>query len=142
MKNTYRYFEDRLEDQINWYDKNAIKYKKYHNMTEITTILMSTSIPFLAGFIGINRDLLILVFSILGFAITLLTSISSFLKFHEKWQEYRTTAETLKHEKFLFEYSSGVYKDIENPEQLLVERVESLISSENSNWVRRIKTKI
>ena len=63
------------------------------------------------------------------------TGVSSIYKFHENWIEYRTTAETLKHELYLFETKSPPY-DKENAFQELVQRVESLISKEHTQWLR------
>jgi hypothetical protein len=52
---------------------------------------------------------------------------------NEKWIEYRTTTETLKHEKYLYFTNSLPYAN-DDTFVLLVERVERLISKENSRW--------
>ncbi|HFC76762.1 MAG TPA: DUF4231 domain-containing protein, partial [Candidatus Moranbacteria bacterium] len=46
--------------------------------------------------------------------------------------------ESLKHEKYLFLTKSEPY-DIDEPFKLLVQRVESLISKENTNWSNYMK---
>ena len=53
-------------------------------------------------------------------------------QYQENWTNYRTTAESLKHEKFLFLAKAGPYADAADPRATLAERVEALISQENS----------
>ena len=55
-----------------------------------------------------------------------------------QWIEYRSTCESLKHEKFLFLSGAEPYCE-ENSYHLLVQRVEGLISKENSEWFRYTK---
>ena len=64
------------------------------------------------------------------------------MKFQEKWSEYRTTSETLKHEKYLYETKSGPY-DNERTDNFksFVVRIENLISKENSSWSQYINKK-
>lgn len=56
-------------------------------------------------------------------------------KFQENWINYRTVSETLKKEKYFYDAGIGGYDETENAEALFVERVESMISRENSLWV-------
>jgi len=72
--------------------------------------------------------------AILGAVIVICSSFSKLGKFHENWLQYRETCELLKHEKYLFLTGTTPYEG--QPLQLLVERVESIISSENINWSR------
>jgi Protein of unknown function (DUF4231) len=48
--------------------------------------------------------------------------------------DYRSSAEALKHEKYLFLASAGPYAAAENPRALLAERVESMVSQEHAKW--------
>jgi hypothetical protein len=54
------------------------------------------------------------------------------------WIDYRSTAEQLKHEKYLFLAGSGPYRDLELDEALkrLAERVEERVSTEHAKWVQ------
>ena len=56
-------------------------------------------------------------------------------KFQELWISYRTIAETLKKEEHFYRARIGDYQDVDDTEALFVERVESLISRENTLWV-------
>jgi hypothetical protein len=67
--------------------------------------------------------------------------ISNFGKFEEKWQNYRTTCELLKKEQYYFKSRINDYKTAEFPEELFVERIESLISVEHTKWAAIEKEK-
>jgi hypothetical protein len=56
-------------------------------------------------------------------------------QYHANWIAYRSTAEALKHEKYLHLAGAGPYADVANPEALLAERVEGLVSQEHAKWV-------
>jgi Protein of unknown function (DUF4231) len=55
-------------------------------------------------------------------------------QYHQNWITYRSTAEALKHEKYLFLSMAGSYAASENAKALLAERVESLVSLEHARW--------
>jgi len=75
----------------------------------------------------------------LGLLITFITGVVTLYKFQENWIEYRTTCESLRHEKFLFLTQGDPY-DIEDSFKLLVQRVENLISRENTQWAQYIQS--
>jgi Protein of unknown function (DUF4231) len=51
------------------------------------------------------------------------------------WLDYRSTAEALKHAKFLFLAGAGACADVDDRRARLAERIEELIASEHSRWV-------
>jgi|SRR5215204_6070329 len=57
------------------------------------------------------------------------------------WTSYRSTAEHLKHEKYLFLASSGPYRNLNTDDALkrLAERVEEQVSTEHAKWVSDTK---
>ncbi len=75
-----------------------------------------------------------IVISILGLVVAFCTGLLSLNKYQENWVNYRTTAEDLKKEKYMFITQSPPYQYEEDSFQILVQRVESLISKENSGW--------
>ncbi|MEM9273347.1 MAG: DUF4231 domain-containing protein [Cyanobacteria bacterium P01_F01_bin.143] len=125
------YLSDRLEDQIRWYSKKSQYNQKYYKRLRLTEIVSAAVIPFLAGMQDFSYSKLII--GILGVVIAISAAASSLYKFQENWIQYRTTAETLKHEKYLYLTKSPPY-DGEAPLKALVERIESLISKENTQW--------
>lgn len=128
------YIEKRLDDQITWYDKKSQWNQKRFKTLRILEIIIASSIPVLAvaskESIGFRYATIIL-----SALITVIISIQSLYKFHEDWIEYRMIAETLKHEKYLYKTKTGIYNAGEvTTLNLLVERIESIISHENINW--------
>ena len=71
----------------------------------------------------------------LGVLLAVFTAMTSLYKYQENWINYRTTCETLRKEIHFYRAGSGDYRDSEDREALFVERVESLISRENTMWL-------
>ncbi|AXT59670.1 DUF4231 domain-containing protein [Aquimarina sp. AD10] len=128
------YLKERVEVQIRWYDKKSAKNKKLHFTIQGCVIVFSSLIPFFSGFSKNGPDYINYVIGSLGMLVAILAGISALVKYHEKWVKYRTTSESLKHEKFMYLTRSGHYKDEKNYFNVFVGRVEALISSENSTW--------
>ena len=82
-----------------------------------------------------------LTVALLGALIAVISTIISLNQFQENWIEYRTTCESLRHEKFLYLTKAEPYNN-EEPFGLFVQRVESLISKENSSWSQYTKSSI
>jgi len=72
---------------------------------------------------------------VMSIVIGIIAGILIAFKFHEKWIQYRTTCENLKHEKYLFTTNAGIYSQEQNF-STFVERVEFIISKENSDWTQ------
>jgi hypothetical protein len=133
------YLETRLNDQIDWYDRKSSQNQKCFKRLQVATILASAAIPFLSGYIGgPSTFCLKICVGLLGLVVAAITAMLGVYKFHENWLEYRTTCETLKHEKYLFLTRSTPYAEDGNL-NLLVERVEGIISKENTAWNKYMK---
>ena len=138
------YLDLRLEDQINWYDMKSKFNQKMYKRLVLIEIVFSVSIPFFASYANDENPVIKIIIGIIGVSIALIAGIMNLYKFHENWIGYRTTSETLKHEKYLFLTKSGFYKEIESketPYNNLVKRIESIISKENTNWQQIINIK-
>lgn len=131
------YLKDRLEKQLAWYSKESQYNQKFYKRLRLAEIISAALIPFLSG-VGDKVPYNAWIIGVLGILIAVAAAASSLSKFHENWIQYRTTAEQLKHEKYLYLTSVKPY-DSENKYFLLVERVESLISKENSYWAQSVK---
>jgi len=79
-----------------------------------------------------------IIIGLLGLLVAIITAILGLYKFQENWIAYRTTCESLRHEKYLFLTECEPY-DGDAPFKLFVQRVESLISKENTKWSDNIK---
>lgn len=128
MAETNTAFE-RLQDQLSWYDNKSMENQKWYKRLKVAEIIAAAIIPFAAGFDGFG-----IFTGILGVFIVILIGIQSLNQYHDNWISYRSTAEQLKHEKYLWLSKAGLYKDANNPEVMLAERVESLISREHAKW--------
>lgn len=126
------YISSRVDNQINWYDQKSQTAQCWFKWLRSIEIISASAIPLIAGFAK-EPFPVTLVVGLLGALIAVISSLISLNQFQENWTEYRTTCESLKHEKFLFLTKAEPYHEKE-PYPLFVQRVESLISKENSAW--------
>lgn len=128
-----QYLKDRLENQIDWYDRRSVQNQEWFKRLQVISIIAAASIPFLTGYITETTVTLKIITGILGLLVAAVTAVLGLYKFQEHWLEYRTTCESLKHEKYLFLTRTDPY-NVEQAFPLLVQRIEGLISKENTNW--------
>ena len=130
--NEEEYLKNRLDDQIDWYDRKSSQNQKSYKRLQFILIISAASIPFISGFVD-DFYYLQYLFGAIGVLIAAITGILSLYKFQENWTSYRTTCESLRHEKYLYLTKTEPYRG-KNAFNLLVQRVEILISKENSSW--------
>lgn len=130
--NDEEYITSRVDDQIGWYDRKSQSAQCWFKWFRGAEIIAAAAIPLIAGFAA-DPFPVTLVVGILGASIAVISAAISLNQFQENWTEYRTTCESLKHEKFLYLTKAKPYHE-EEPFRLFVQRVESLISKENSAW--------
>ena len=114
-----------------------------HKRFKLLEIVSAVLIPFIAGMFTITPYSAWII-GILGIVVAVAAGADSLCKFQENWIQYRTTSETLTHEKYLYLTKSAHYSDFSKEEDAfinLVKRVESLISKENTQWANKSKTK-
>ena len=131
-----RYLKQRYECQVEWYDKKASRNKLYSQGFQWTAIIISACIPVLVASMPARKWLTIPLAIVLAIA----TAALKTFKFEENWISYRTVAERLKKEKYYYDAGATEYATAEDRRRLFVERVEALISSENTLWMA-IQTK-
>jgi Protein of unknown function (DUF4231) len=122
---------ERLEDQISWYDLRSISNMRWYKRLKISEIASAAVIPFLAAS---NIPRAEIATGALGVLVTVFEGMLQLNQFHENWIRYRSTCESLKHEKYIYLANAGPYANIEKPRALLAERVESLVSQEHAKW--------
>lgn len=127
------YFTERLENEIAWYEKKSRNNKRYYYFLRVIELISAALIPFLINYLSGDIKLIKSAIEVLSIIVVIATGMIGIFQFHELWTEYRTNAESLKHEKYLYLSSSSPY-DKDDKFKLLVERVERLISIENSRW--------
>lgn len=130
------YIEQRLNDQISWYDRKSGASQLWFKRLRFAEIVAAAIIPFLSGFAGDKLPIKIAI-GVLGVVVAVIASLLGLLHFQEHWISYRATAEALKTEKFLFLTQTQPY-DKEDAFHLLVQRVETLLSNESAEWIRSV----
>lgn len=133
-----QYIAARLDDQIRWYSRKSATNQARYKGLQTAAILFSSAIPLIVGLWG---DVLAgrIVVGVLSFLVAAIMGINSLNKFHENWIAYRTTAESLRHHKLLYLTQTEPYVDADAFHRL-VETTEALISRENSDWGRLMKS--
>lgn len=122
----------RLEQQIRWYDSKSGEAQRRYKSVKIAEFVVTALVPVTALWNG-------WVTAALGVAAVLLEGLQQLNQWHHNWITYRSTCEALRHEKYSFLGLSGSYDglDDEQAKKLLVERTESLISTEHAKWISR-----
>lgn len=129
-----KYLSERVDHQINWYDVKSQQNQRWFKYLRVAEIICAAIIPFLAG-LSKQVPCSQIIIGFLGVVIAVCAALLALNKYQENWLVYRTTCESLQHEKFLFITGSTPYH-VNDAFNRFVERVESLISKENSQWSR------
>lgn len=131
--NEDEYLNERLANQISWYSKKGSINKALSNITKALVIILASLITVLTQ-IEFDSGIKNTILAAIAALIAIISGVSGAMKFQEKWTKYRTTAETLKHEQWLYKTGTGPYDNNSEAFKTLVPRVENLISRENSMW--------
>ena len=128
----------RLEDQLAWYDRASVRCQKWYKGLKFVQVVLAVGIPVIS-----HLDPLVAKWgtSIAGALIAVLEAVQHMNQYSSLWITYRSTAERLKHEKFLFLSAAGPYRGLKESERLvtLAERVEEHVSTEHANWINEAK---
>jgi len=119
---------ERLEDQIGWYDRKGNFNQHTFKWFKVVEIGAAGLVPLFSGF------KLPWVAGSLGVLIAILEGVLQLNQYHHNWITYRSTCESLKHEKYLYLAGAGPYAAAASPHALLAERIESLVSQEHAKW--------
>jgi len=120
----------RLEDQIAWYDGKSQHNQRWFKRLKICQIVTAAAIPVVAA-----ASAPVWLAGLGGALIVVLEGLQQLQQYQQNWTTYRATCERLKHERFLFVAHAGPYATASNPDAMLAERVESLVSQEHAAWV-------
>jgi Protein of unknown function (DUF4231) len=120
----------RVSDQIEWYDRKSQYNQRWFKRLKICQIVTAAAIPVAAG-----ASAPVWLVGGAGALIVVLEGLQQLQQYQQNWTTYRATCERLKHEQFLFASHAGPYGAAPDPDALLAERVESLVSQEHAAWV-------
>ncbi len=122
---------ERLEDQIAWYDRKSMTNQQVFKRIKTVEIAAAAIIPFLAA---LSLPRVMWVTGGLGVLITVLEGMLQLNQYQQNWIAYRSTCESLKHEKYVYLGKASPYASAVDPHALLAERIESLVSQEHAKW--------
>ena len=137
------YIRERVDDQIQWFEKKASwNQKKFKNL-QILTIVFGAMIPLLTVIDSqVYDDQIRFIIALLGCVITIISAVINLYKFQENWVKYRSTAEALIREKYRFYAKAEPYDvDEDSDFKMLVERCQAILSEESNRWEQSFSAK-
>lgn len=123
----------RLVNQLDWYDSRSVAAQRAFKRLKVLEIIVAAAIPVVAGASGPA-----LLTASLGSGVVVLEAVQHLYQWQTNWVLYRSTAEALKHEQFLFLSSAGPYA-VADRLRVLAERLEGLISQEHAKWTQGVE---
>ena len=99
------YIDERLNEQIAWYDSAANTSKSKYLNYKAATVIGGAIVPVL-----VNLDIIPyinIVTTIISLMVVLLVSLESVFHYREQWTNYRSTEQNLRNEYFLFVTQDG-----------------------------------
>ena len=120
---------ERLEEQIGWYDRRSGENQRWFRWLKLLELAVAAALPVVAG-IGSP----VWVTGGLAAVVVVLEGAQHLFQFQEHWITYRSTAEALKHERYLYLAQAGAYGGEDRHAQLAT-RTEALVSQEHAKWV-------
>jgi hypothetical protein len=121
---------DRLEDQIGWYDRKSMSAQRTYKRLKLVQLVVAAAVPVAAAV-----DAAPAITAALGGIVLVLEGYQQLSQFQQNWITYRSTCESLKHEKFLYLANAGHYADASDRTRTLAEQIEGLVSQEHAQWV-------
>ena len=128
----------RLNDQLEWYDNKSRHNQFWYKFIKRAQLIFASSIPVISF---LDYAWIKFAMAALGACVAVLEGFEQLGQHNNLWTSYRSTAEYLKHEKYLFLASSGPYRNLKTDDALkrLAERVEEQVSTEHAKWVSETK---
>jgi hypothetical protein len=118
-----------VNDFVKWYDGHSQSNRWAYLTMKTVQIVLAAAIPILTP-LEISRQAI----AVMGGSIGILEGILQLGQFHQSWTRYRATCEALRSELFLYRTRAGPYSKTSDPQALLAERSNALVSAENSRW--------
>jgi len=120
---------DRLEDQVGWYDRKSTSSQRVFRRLKVLQLVAAAMVP-----VAASVSAAVWITGGLGALVVVVEGIQQLGQYQQNWTNYRSTCEALKHEKYLYLAEAGHYHASEDPERMLAERIEGLVSQEHAKW--------
>ena len=144
------YLENRWYGQWQFYDSKASFNKKWYFRLQFIIVVFSVIVPVLVGFgpslatalanVWPNvavRTIIDILTVLLSLMVAVAAAVEGLFGYGDNWRTYRTAAEDLSQEKYMFDVGAGNYVGNANPFAHFVERVEDIIAQQNGRWVQK-----
>jgi hypothetical protein len=119
---------ERLESQLKWYSQSSRTNQRWYKRLKLLELAVAAALPVVAGLASP-----VWLTGGLAAVIVVLEGVQHLYQFHELWISYRSTAEALKHERYLYLAKADPYTG-EDRHRVLAERIEGLVSQEHAKW--------
>lgn len=120
---------ERLEDQLGWYDRKSAACQQAYKRVKLSQLILGAAVPVAAGV-----ELPAVVTATLAAFVVAAEGVQQLYQWQTNWILYKSTAEALKHEKYLYLAAAGPYRG-DDRYRVLAERLEGLVSQEHAKWI-------
>ncbi|WP_158675567.1 DUF4231 domain-containing protein [Nocardia stercoris] len=118
----------RLNDQIAWFSRSSRQAQRAYKSVKTVQVVVGAVVTVLAALSAPAP-----VTASVSALVVIAEGVQQVFQWHTNWLTYRSTAEALKHEKFLYLAESDPYAGTDR-RQLLARRIENLLAQENVQW--------
>ena len=118
----------RLEDQLDWYDRKSVAAQRAYKRVKLSQLIIGAAVPVFAGL-----QVSAAITATLAAYVVVAEGAQQLYQWQTNWVLYRATAESLKHEKYLYLAAAGPY-NTDDRHRVLAERLEGLVSQEHAKW--------
>jgi len=147
VMNDDEYITERLENQMNWFDRKSSWHQKHYKRLKRWEFGIGATIPVLVSFsascdlgslgpapYAVSLSWLLQIFaSVAGVVLVFITKHLELEDHYKLWKDYRANAEQLQHELMLYTSRTKPY-DTAQAYHDLVENIEGLLNKENMKW--------
>ena len=133
------YVAERLNPEIDYYNKNAGKAKQRYLQMRAITVIGGALVPVL---VNVNLPYINILTTAISLVVVLFVSLETVYRYREQWTNYRSAEQNLRNEYFLFTSKSGGYAELDEPVAftLFVNRIEEAIDAESASTLRVMTT--
>ena len=132
------YLTERVNDQIKYFDSNAIRNQKVYKRLKGTAIFCNifTILTIALTLIPYFKVYMSIVALSLAMIVLATYQIEEFYNFGAKWEKFRLVAEQIKSEKYLFLNGVGTYSsgDTDLKKSLFIEKIEGIIQGTDRSY--------
>ena len=119
---------ERWQSQKDYYSKRVGSYKRWHLGLQLYMGVIAVFVPVLLSISEVPK----IIPSILSATIAAAAVIENVNRYGENWRTFRTTLESLKRERILYDIGADVYKDlsVDDAATLFATRTEDILRTE------------